>query len=154
GPLELHGIADLERAEPLRADAAGGHIHRECDRSLARGRGEYGPGPHRLGAEGHGDPLPRVEVELGRIDHAEIHLDDVGAQPADGRHFRAARPRLLRQLATLTPALSLEGRGSVSIPALSLGGSGSVSVPSPPEGERAPFELSRPLRATSRGLRW
>src|SRR5262249_23092598 len=67
------------------------------------------------GVEGYGDPLPRVEVELGRLDHLEIHLDDLGARPMDGRHLRAALPRFLRQLQTLTPALSVEGRGSLSV---------------------------------------
>src|SRR5215467_6514240 len=91
-------------------------------------------GSPTLSARSHCEPIPpgatstesvidRLRAGVERMVQArtalgpkgtEIHLDDLGARPANGRHFRAARPRLLRQLSTLTPAFSLGGRGRLS----------------------------------------
>src|SRR4030095_11350805 len=83
-----------------------------------RGRRPYGPRTHHLGAEWNGDPLPRLEDELRRIDHAEIHLDDLRPRPANRRHLRPALSRLLRQLPTPIPSPpegARAGGGGVSV---------------------------------------
>src|SRR6266850_7721378 len=60
GAFELDDVADLETSQPLRAYPGRCDVDGQGEHTLARRRGEHAPRANRLGAEGHGDPLPRL----------------------------------------------------------------------------------------------